>query len=189
MRMNAYIISMTRYVYVLSFGGSVVSAKLVPISARVSDADAVFLARLSIVGATTPSEKLRALLADARRRHEGTQDYAHCLALMEETFAPALRRLRRLEHDAHIHSEVLKRLFTWLPDVAALLITGVPDEDENDQALKTLEVRVADRLFALFEETLHLALTTRSQCYDQQLISARIDPVLELAKLIHDKHE
>ena len=165
------------------------SAKSVPLSARISDADAAFLARLSIAGAATPSEKMRALLADARRRYEGTRDYAGCLALTEEMFAPALRRLRMLEYDAQIHSEVLKKLFMWFPDVAALLITGVPDEDENDQALKTLEVRVADRLFALFEETLHLALTTRSQCYDQQLISARIDPVLELAKLIHDKHE
>ena len=163
--------------------------KSVQMSVRISDADAAFLAQLGIAGATTPSEKLRAVLADARRRHQGTQGYSTCLVLMEEMFAPALRRLRRLEHEAHIHSEVLRQLFSWFPDVAALLMTGVPDQDEDDQALKALEARVADQVFALFEEVLHLGLTTRIQCYDQQLISARLEPVLELVKLIHDKHE
>lgn len=165
------------------------SVKSVPLSARISDADSEFLARLSVAGATTPSEKVRALIAEARRRHEGRQDYAGCLALMEEMFAPALRRLRRLEHEANTQSGALKALYAWLPEVAALLITGVPEEAGDGEALRDLEARAADQVFALLDAWLRHGLTTRIQCYDQSLISARIEPVLELVKLIDEKHQ
>ena len=46
----------------------------IPLSVRITDADAAFLAQYKAEGATTPSEKLRALLADARRDAEGATD-------------------------------------------------------------------------------------------------------------------
>ena len=49
--------------------------KTVPLSVRVTDADAEFLARLDIAGATTPSEKLRALLTAERTRGEGAGEF------------------------------------------------------------------------------------------------------------------
>ena len=53
----------------------------VPLSVRVSQDDAAFLAGLAVTGATSPSDKLRALIRDARLRHEGCSGYAECFAI------------------------------------------------------------------------------------------------------------
>ena len=45
------------------------SSKSTPLSFRVSDEDAEFLAGLQLPGAVTPSEKLRVLVTRARMEH------------------------------------------------------------------------------------------------------------------------
>ena len=49
-------------------------SKSVPLSVRVSPDDARFISQIDIAGAATPSDKVRALLADARKRREGFSD-------------------------------------------------------------------------------------------------------------------
>ena len=163
------------------------SGKTVPMSVRLSHADAEFLARLSIAGAVTPSEKLRAVLAETRRRHEGQQDFAGCVTLIEDMLSPALGRLREQELNRQMHSEFLAKLYSWLPAAAALLVTGIRNDGENGEALGRLEASLADRVFSLIEASLRLGLTTRSPCYDPGLIAERVDGVLELAELIGAK--
>ena len=65
-------------------------SKTVSISARISHEDAEFLSSLTIEGATTPSDKLRALLADARQRHAGLQDYSSNLSHSNAQLGPVL---------------------------------------------------------------------------------------------------
>ena len=156
-------------------------------SVRLSEDDAAFLAGLSIAGAVTPSEKLRAVLAEARRRHEGRESYARCVAVLDDMLAPALQRLREVEYTDRLHSEFMAELYAWLPAASALLVIGVGGAGGRDTDPVALEAGLADRVFELIEAVLRLGLTTRSPCYDPDLIADRLGGVLELTDLMRSR--
>ena len=55
----------------------------IPISVRITQEDADFIAELKIEGANTPSEKIRELLKLARLAHTQTRDYGSALTAQE----------------------------------------------------------------------------------------------------------
>ena len=55
-------------------------ANRIPISVRISQEDADFIANLQVEGANTPSEKIRELLKQARQSYTQPQDYGTALA-------------------------------------------------------------------------------------------------------------
>ena len=162
------------------------SGKTVSISARISQDDAEFLSQLVISDAKTPSDKLRAILMEARQRHLGQQEYGDGLRLMREMYAPLLDRLQQAEYDTGEHSELLLRLMQWLPDMAAYVVSGVSSNEESIQKkeLVAFEQGVVDRVFRLMESVLQLGITQNNPCYDPKIINERIKPVLELADTI-----
>ena len=158
--------------------------KTVPLSVRVSTEDAEFLAALHIDDATTPSEKLRALLRNERRRREGYRDYNRVLGLTHETLAPAQRRVEAAENRADVHSDLVHLVTDWLPDAIATFLTGLHQADAPDQALRDYEARLADRVVRLAESTLRLGVTKQIRGCDPEVVSSRIDPLLELLEVI-----
>lgn len=159
--------------------------KTVPVSVRLPQDDAAFLSALSIEGADTASEKLRALIADARSRQHGTEEYPAALKLAQESLAPTLRIIRNSEREAGMHSELLSRLGEWLPDCMAYFVAanGAATELEAD-ALCEIEHGLADRVFVLIQSILQMGVTRRGACYDADLISDRLGPVMDLAEVI-----
>ena len=160
--------------------------KTVSISARISQDDAEFLSQLIVSGAKTPSDKLRAILMEARQRHLGQQEYSDGLRLMRDMYAPLTERLQQAEYESGQHSELLVRLMQWLPDIAAYVLSGVPNEEKGIQKkeLVAFEHGVVDRVFRLMESMLQLGITQNNPCYDPKIINDRIKPVLELADTI-----
>ena len=55
-------------------------AAMQTISARIPSEDLEWLATYEMQGATTPSDKVRALVTQIRRQHEGSMDYGASLA-------------------------------------------------------------------------------------------------------------
>lgn len=165
--------------------------KTVPLSVRISEADADFLNGLNIPGATTHSEKMRALIREARRRREGGRSYSEVLATLQEMEAPAERRLRDAEARTRQHSELLAQAASWLPDTMAFLMGNLPeDEDENSEdRLRSLEDGVADRVFVFIERVLRMAVTRNNPCYDKSAISRRMEPVVELCDVVRAQLE
>lgn len=159
--------------------------KSVPLSVRVSEADATFLAALSLPEATTPSDKIRALIREARRRRQGRHEYTESLAFQQELFAPFLNGLREAEAAAGKHSELLVHLANWMPEAIAFLVANLPEKDSEDvdPALDRLESGAADRVFALMDQVLRLGVTSRNPCYDTRAISARVGPISELSEM------
>lgn len=157
--------------------------KNVPLSVRVSQADAEFLARVDLDGAATPSDKVRALLADARRRHDGFRDYAGCLAMANEMIAPTMHLLKELEKRCDIHSEPVAQLAEWLPETLAFFLTAFPDDGEaNDlMQIEALERGLTDRAFRLTQAMMRLAITDECEAYTPTIVADRVEPVLELA--------
>ncbi len=160
--------------------------KNIPLSVRVPLEDAEFLAQLELEGASTPSDKVRALLADARRRHEGFRDYASCLAMANEMIVPTLNLLKNLEKRSAIHSEPVAKLAEWLPETLAFFLTAFPDDGEqNDlEQIEALERGATDRVFRLVQAVLRLGVTRKCQAYDPLVITRRLEPTLELVEVI-----
>lgn len=161
--------------------------KTVSLSVRISQDDSDFLAGLAVGGAVTPSDKIRALIAEARQKRASLENYRDGLAFMQGLLGPEMRYLREVENAHNVHSELMAQVFTWLPEVTAYLINGIDQngEDHPDLAqLKEIEGGLADRVVLLFENLLRLALTTRNPCYSENAISSRLEPIIELSTLI-----
>src|SRR4051812_45976821 len=100
--------------------------KSIPISARLTEDDAAFLAGLTIPGANTPSDKLRSIISETRRRMDGVEDFSDCAELLRDMLAPTTRRIRETNKQLHVRSELIDRLAEWLPEAAAYLMTTLP---------------------------------------------------------------
>lgn len=166
--------------------------KSVPISVRVSEEDAAFLATFKATGAETPSEKLRAILKEARTRQEGCQDHEAALTMFEGLLSPALRHLRQEQRKGQIRSDFLMRLHARIPELLAEMTSLTADKSDQRTEpgdLLQYEALVADRVFALIEDLLELALTSSINSYDPALLDSRLIPVLELVELIRHRRE
>ena len=164
-------------------------SKQVTISARISQDDAEFISQLTIDDAKTPSDKLRAIIAEAKLRSNRNQDYAGNLQLVQELVQPFLRKIRKVEVENQIHSELIIRLSEWIPDALAFLLSSTSEKDDQTitEALIQIEHGVAERLMRLMESVLQLAITERCSCYDPEIMQVKIDPVLELSQIILSK--
>ncbi len=153
-------------------------------SVRVSPDDAEFIASVQIAGAETPSDKVRSLLAEARRRSEGFHDYSSCLAMVQEMLAPTHQRLRSAEHRERVHSELVLELTQWLPEALAFVLTGLADGSEERADLEAFEQGVAERLFRLIENVIRMNVTKECRGYDPSVVAKRMGSVVELVEVI-----
>jgi len=160
-------------------------SKSTPLSVRVSDEDARFLAGLSLDGATTPSEKLRALLSAQRRLHEGARSPTDAAETMEDLLRPSLRRVRRTEAELSVHSEAVQRIYDRLPVLSGLALAGPQANDERKPgaALEAFEAQLLEHAGALCEELINLALTAEPRAYAPKAVKNRLKPLIELAEL------
>lgn len=160
--------------------------KTTPLSARISDKDAEFLARLRVPEARTPSDKLRYIIAQARKRQAGMHDYPAALDMMRELFDAVQHRLREQERQQAKHSELLFQSFDWLADLAAFVLSGTDQESASDDeiTLEEFEEGVTERLFRMMDQLLRLGVTPHSPCYDPEIINRHLPKVLSLAKII-----
>jgi hypothetical protein len=164
----------------------VMPSKQVTISARISTEDAEFISRLTIDDAKTPSDKLRAIIAQTKERNTRKRDYAGALCDLQELIHPVVKEIRKTEVKNQIHSELLIRLVEWIPDTAAFLISSILEtgDAKTTEKMLLIEQGAADRLVRLMESILQLAVTGPCACYDPQIMDRKLDSVLELCQII-----
>ena len=164
-------------------------AKSVQISFRISHDAAEFLSGLKVEGAKTPSDKMRAILEEYRKKHSQLKEFIGCFKFLQEQLAPVTEIIRKAEVDHKKHSEVLARTLDWLPDFFAFLVSSVFANPEglNEENIKEVEQGVADRVFRIIESYLQMGITEKCPCYDPDLINEQIKPVLELMEIISRK--
>lgn len=163
--------------------------KSIPISVRIPEEDAAFIAGLTMSGATTPSEKIRVILAEARKQQQAPKDYLSCRQRAEALLEPAVRTIRESEMALETHSEVLTLLSDWLPEASAYLMASVPQARaiEDLQQLRHLEQGAVERIFRLLETVMRLAVTEQCPCYDVHVMARRMRSILDLAELIRQR--
>ena len=162
------------------------ASKTIPLSVRITDEDAEFLAGLDLAGASTPSEKIRALIAQARQRYEGARSYETSLALVRELIEPVGQNLRARELKSRHRSELIADTLYWLPDLVAFLMAGPAARAGKQEAseLTEFEAGISHRIFRFIEAVLRLGVTAKAPCYDPDVVASGLGGTLELAQLI-----
>ncbi len=95
------------------------SHKPVPLSVRLSQKDAAFIAELKAPDAVTMSEKVRHLVQVERVRSEQAETFEGLHAQCVETLEPLARKLRMLERADGKSFPVLSLIIAWLPKMMA----------------------------------------------------------------------
>jgi hypothetical protein len=154
------------------------------LSARIPSEDMEWLAGLDLQGAVSPSDKLRALIAQMRRQYEGTLDYERSLGWLRDLLAPFVTAIRAFEHHNRMHSEVLTLAAEWLPQVMATLLSErALGREEKSRAIDVEDI-VVQRSFQFLASLMRLAVTRDAACYSPDVIERHLAPVLEIAGIV-----
>ena len=159
----------------------------IPVSVRITQEDADFIAELKIEGANTPSEKIRELLKQARLAHTQTRDYESALTAQEQFLQAARRSVLHAEKQAGVHSHIVARLFEQLPDLAATLAADLPEEAAQPD-LQKYERELMWRIVRLTDSILQLAVTGKGAAYDDTVLQ-QLENTLKLADIVRRASE
>ncbi len=154
------------------------------VSARIPVEDLQWLATLEVQGASTPSDKLRALVAQLRRQHEGALEYSASLQWMRDLVGPFVTSIGAFEHQQGKHSEVVRLIGDWVPQLMAILISENNLGREPLRRVQEIEDRLVGRAAQLLMGILRLAVTRGADCYDPQVLEKYLPQILELSALI-----
>ena len=160
--------------------------KKIQIGARVTEADAEFINLLEIDGATTPSDKLRAIIEEARLQREYGRDFTGSYRMIQKQLGPAVEKIKEAEFENNIHSSLLARILEWMPEFYAYCLSSLPTEKiDSTEGLKEYEVGAVDRVVRLFESLLHLELSSQASGYKTDTLQKHMDSLQELIQIIN----
>jgi hypothetical protein len=156
-----------------------------PLSVRLSEEDATFLAQLELEGAVTSSDKVRGLIRLARQRAHRPESFAGALAASHEALGPALRAIREAEQATDRRSGVVVGLLTAVEEFLALsLSTTAEATDADPERMARHEARLVDCAARMSEQLLRWAVTPTAPAYDPGVVSRRMTALIDLMTLI-----
>ena len=155
-----------------------------PLSARIPSDLYLWLAQLQVQGATTNSDKLRVLLSQLKRQHDGAFDYVAAHAWAREMTHRLREALVRIEGQEGRHSEVLGQLVEQVTTLMALVISAAPVNAEEGVRLEDALVR---RAALLGESLLRQATTGTAHAFDPEVVRRHLGPTVELASTLSAK--
>ena len=159
-------------------------AAMQTVSARIPIDDLQWLATLEVQGATTPSDKLRALVTQLRRQHEGALEYSASLQWMRDLVSPFVTTVGAFEHRQGKHSELVRLISDWVPQLMALLVAENSLGKEPLRKAQEIEDKLAGRCVQLLMGVLRLGITPASDCYDPQVLARYLPQIIELSGVI-----
>ncbi|MFT3817900.1 MAG: hypothetical protein QM750_09780 [Rubrivivax sp.] len=155
-----------------------------PLSARIPSDLYLWLAQLQVEGATTNSDKLRVLLGQLKRQHDGAFDYVAAHGWARELTGRLREALVRIEGRSGRHSEVLRLFLEHLTGALALVVSTAP---ADEAAAAQVEDQLVRRAFALAESLLRQATTSAAAAYDPAVVRRHMAATIELAVALSDK--
>lgn len=152
-----------------------------PLSARIPSDLYLWLAQLQVEGATTNSDKLRVLLGQLKRQHDGAFDFVAAHAWSRDLVGRLRDALVRVEGSSGRHSEVLNAVLDHLASTLALAISAAPADPAQAAQLEDAMVR---RSFALAEALLRQGLTDEAAAYDPAVVERHMAATIQLASTL-----
>lgn len=162
-------------------------SKSVPLSLRISSEDAEFIANLQISGAITPSDKIRAIIKEAKNRREQPRDYANSRNYVNEALSHLRAEITRFELEQNQYSELINQFNDWLADAFAFINSFNIEPQAIEEGLRRLEQGIVKRIFRLIETITRMGVTLKAPCYDRDIIRKEMETLIELSTLIHCK--
>lgn len=160
--------------------------KTIPLSVRISAQDAEFIASLEFEEAVTPSDKLRALIREARRRREKREEFSSCLGLMRGAVEPLFDRIKAEELRRDVYSELLAFFGEWLVNLLGYIASFSP-HDEGEIDLEAIEEELCTRIMRLISAVGRLSATSDAPCYNPQLITGKLLTIREIIDLVQKR--
>ncbi|ALT79054.1 hypothetical protein [Paucibacter sp. KCTC 42545] len=157
------------------------STTMEPLSARIPSDLYLWLAQLKVEGASTNSDKLRVLLGQLKRQHDGAFDFVAALAWCRDLAARPRNALALLEAGTGRHSEVLSQALEHISHAMALLISA--EVGSLEQAAK-LEDKLVRRSLAHTESLMRQATTPSAAAFDPDVVQRHLSGTLQLAQAI-----
>jgi hypothetical protein len=149
-----------------------------PLSARLPGDLYLWLAQLQVDGATTNSDKLRVLLGQLKRQHDGAFDFVAAHAWARDMTGRLRDSLVRVEGASGRHSELMTALIEHTTASLALMVSQAPQDVAEAAALEDVLVR---RAFALCDTLLRQASSSSAAAYDPAVARRHLGATLELA--------
>jgi 3-dehydroquinate dehydratase len=140
-----------------------------------------WFASLEVEGAVTSSDKLRVLLAQLRRQHEGTMDYVSAMAWFRDLMARTRQDLATIDRDSGAQSEVAASL---IEQACALAATALSSHPQSKREAQSMEEQLVRRALAMSEGLLRQAVTPTAAAYDPKVVRRHIGAVADLARLV-----
>ncbi len=159
-------------------------AQMQTLSARIPSDDVEWLAALQVAGATTPSDKLRALLAEFRASHEMGADFASHLAGLRQKTAPALSSIARYEHQTGKHSEPIRLIAEWATYTLATINAAAKLDPDSVEQAPELERRLVDRSLEHAAALVRLTITSAAPCFDPRSLDEKVIPLVQLCRIV-----
>lgn len=160
------------------------STKTTPISVRITPRDAEFIAKLNIEDAVTPSDKIRALLKEARTQRDTVKDLSTCLGLARKAVDPLFHKIKEQEIIEQTHSELVTAFGEWLADLLGY-ISAV--EAEEDLDLMLIERELTNRIFRLCNTVVRMGITQKAPCYDTEIVTNSLPQLMEMVTIIQQQ--
>lgn len=145
------------------------------VTLRLDEDDLTFLAQIEVGGAANLSEKIRALLAEARSQREGLDDFGAAYDFVRGLLAVPERRIRQAEVATQQRSELVSRVLAWMPETVAFVLSGssLQANDDTARSLRDFERGVAERAMVLTESMLQLAQAGFPGCHAPEALARR----------------
>lgn len=157
------------------------------ISIRIPDEDFQWLLALQEPGAKTPSEKLRALVAQVRQQDMAKNDPDICSARMRSMAQPFIEAITSLERKTRVHSEVVSVVAERAPQLMATLVSSQLSSKQPEKEAKEVEAILVQQCFLLFKALLRSAVTSTPATYDNNVLDLYLPDIIELANIIANK--
>jgi hypothetical protein len=148
-----------------------------PLSARIPSDLYLWLAQLQVEGATTNSDKVRVLLGQLKRQHDGALDYVAAHAWARDLMGGLRESLIRAEGRTGRHSEVVSLLLDHLTSMLALVVSQAPPSEGDATKFEEALVR---RTFAMVDTLLRQGTSSYAAAYDPTVVRRLIGPTIEL---------
>jgi hypothetical protein len=103
---------------------------------------------------------------------------------MRDLAAPFVTALGAFEHRHGKHSEVVRLVSDWAPQIMALLVAESALGREPQRKAQEIEEKLLQRCVQLLAAILRLGVTPISDCYDPQILERYLPPLLDLSGVI-----
>jgi hypothetical protein len=166
------------------------ATRLHPTTIRLTEDDQTFLSLLSIPGASTISDKIRALIEDRRVQYEASRDFRSALTLASSLIAPLGDAVKVAENESRMHSQFVRRVLEWMPElVASALADGISSREQvpERQELEKLERALVDQVMRLVDITLQSYVARDTAFYTPESLNHdKLKPIRRLCRLVED---